>query len=351
MPPSRSTCVAAEARRERSRAHRLDQIAGEARRLQRRQFVPLGRRDQHDAARDRCAARLPARSQAAGPSARSTSIASQRRSRAAARAAIVASGSDAGPRAPAVEPARDQRRLDRCRAPRSASPGRQDRAARTVGLQLRRRRGSATRERGTSSRRRARSRRAMRAAHALDDAREIASPSPVPPNLRAVPPSACSNSWKMRACSSGAMPMPVSRTRKRISLPRRRPGSTMMATPPRFGELDRVAGEIEQHLAQPRGIADHACAAGRRRRRSAISRPLACARGASSSTVSSTSAAQIERPRLEVEPAGLDLGEIEDLLDQRQQRVARGLHRLGVGRLLGRERRVEQQIRPCRGCR
>ena len=52
-----------------------------------------------------------------------------------------------------------------------------------------------------------------------------------------------------------------------------------------------------------------------------------------------------ERPRLEIEPAGFDLGEIQDLLDQRQQRVARGLHRLGVGGLFGRQRRVEQQLR------
>ena len=51
-----------------------------------------------------------------------------------------------------------------------------------------------------------------------------------------------------------------------------------------------------------------------------------------------------ERPRLQFELAGLDLGEIENLLDQRQQRFARGLRRLGVGELLGRERRVEQQI-------
>ena len=35
-----------------------------------------------------------------------------------------------------------------------------------------------------------------------------------------------------------------------------------------------------------------------------------------------------ERPRVEIEPAGFDLGEIENLLDQRQQRVARGLDRL-----------------------
>ena len=54
---------------------------------------------------------------------------------------------------------------------------------------------------------------------------------------------------------------------------------------------------------------------------------------------------KVEGPRLEIEAAGFDLGEIENFLDQRQQRLAGGLHGLGVGGLLGRERRVEQEIR------
>ena len=35
------------------------------------------------------------------------------------------------------------------------------------------------------------------------------------------------------------------------------PGSTTMRDAAGFGELDGVAGKIDQHLAQPRGIADH----------------------------------------------------------------------------------------------
>jgi hypothetical protein len=42
--------------------------------------------------------------------------------------------------------------------------------------------------------------------------RQIASPSPAPPNLRLVLLSACEKASKMPACWSGAMPMPVSRT-------------------------------------------------------------------------------------------------------------------------------------------
>ena len=42
--------------------------------------------------------------------------------------------------------------------------------------------------------------------------REIASPRPVPPYLRAVEPSACENCSNIFSCNSGAIPMPVSRT-------------------------------------------------------------------------------------------------------------------------------------------
>ena len=118
----------------------------------------------------------------------------------------------------------------------------------------------------------------------------------------------------------------------------------MTATPPCLGELDGVAGEIEQHLAQARGVAHEFARAAARRRSDAISMPLACARGAKQFDGFLDQRNERERPRLQIELAGLDLGEIENLLDQRQQRFARGLRRLGVSELLGRERRVEQQI-------
>ena len=43
----------------------------------------------------------------------------------------------------------------------------------------------------------------------------IASPSPVPPNLRVVDFSACVKDWKRRAWASGEMPIPVSDTSRR----------------------------------------------------------------------------------------------------------------------------------------
>ena len=42
----------------------------------------------------------------------------------------------------------------------------------------------------------------------------IASPRPVPPNLRVVEASAWLNAWNRRAICSGVIPMPVSRTAK-----------------------------------------------------------------------------------------------------------------------------------------
>ena len=44
-------------------------------------------------------------------------------------------------------------------------------------------------------------------------------PSPVPPYLRFVVPSACRNASKMTECCSGAIPIPVSITEKLTRLP------------------------------------------------------------------------------------------------------------------------------------
>src|SRR5881275_1691859 len=45
----------------------------------------------------------------------------------------------------------------------------------------------------------------------------------------------------------------------------------------------------------------------------------------------------------EIDLAGLDLGVIQQLLDQREQRVAGSLYRLDIGRLFRRQRRIHQQ--------
>ena len=84
-------------------------------------------------------------------------------------------------------------------------------------------------------------------------------PSPVPPYLRVVEVSSCSNARKIFACLSSGMPMPVSVTVEReadLTLLYGLVGvfheDHNLAA---FCELDRVANEIDEHLAERAGVA------------------------------------------------------------------------------------------------
>ena len=184
-------------------------------------------------------------------------------------------------------------------------------------------------------------------------AREMARPSPVPPwrRVRAAVALLEFLEDRRRAGRRGT-PGPVSATAERTW---RRPAPRRRATPtpPALGELDRVAGEIDQHLPQPR-----------RRRRSAAPRHVGRdeARRSRGPCPGRAAPAVRRRPRRapstsngfgrELELARLDAGEVEDLVDQRGQRPAGGLDRRrhrpaargssGVSRQAG---------RPCPGCR
>ena len=174
---------------------------------------------------------------------------------------------------------------------------------------------------------------------------EIARPRPVPPYLRVVEPSACAKGSKSCVERSGAMPMPVSVTsnahqRRRVARAGRRDAATHDLA--LVGELDRVADQVDQHLAQPRGVAAHQrrdLGTDRRRQLEA----LRVRRSASRSQTPSTSLAQVEVDALELELAGLDLREVEDVVDDRQQRLARAADRLGVLALLRRRARVSSR--------
>ena len=161
---------------------------------------------------------------------------------------------------------------------------------------------------------------------------EIASPRPVPPKRRPAPASACSNSSKMRACASrrDADAGIADAERQARRSPCRR--STTTATPPVSVNLIGIADEVEQNLAQPGGVADEARAAAGRRRtprsrcpwrgRAAPAarprpRPAGAARRARGSS-SSRPASILEKSRM---------SSISD-----SQRLARGFHRLGIGR-------------------
>ena len=102
-----------------------------------------------------------------------------------------------------------------------------------------------------------------------------------------------------------------------------------------FGEFDRVADQVENHLAQPRRIADHA------RRQALVDiaadfQALGLGAGPQKLDRLLDKTGKRERPRREIEPAGFDLRQIEQFLDERHQGAAGGFHGFEISRLLGR---------------
>ena len=116
-------------------------------------------------------------------------------------------------------------------------------------------------------------------------------------------------------------------------------GETRTTTSPALGELDGVADQVRQHLAQAARVAAQAAreTAGTiaARARSLCGGPSRRTCRGSLSTISRRSKSSV----LEVQLAGLDLREVEDVVDDGQQRVAAGADRLGeLALLIGRAR-------------
>ena len=108
-------------------------------------------------------------------------------------------------------------------------------------------------------------------------------------------------------------------------------------------KFDGVACKVEQHLAQPRGVAKHLL----RQTLIDIGGDLELARLRAWREQFGDvldHGGERERTLLKVDLAGFDLGEIEQFVDQRHQRVAGCLDRLGIGSLLGGERCIEQEV-------
>jgi hypothetical protein len=109
-----------------------------------------------------------------------------------------------------------------------------------------------------------------------------------------------------------------------------------------LGELHRVAGEVDEDLAQPIRVADDA----RRHLRGDEGRDLdalALGFGRKELDHALDHGPDVEGLGQEVDPAGLDLREVEDLVDEREERLPRGLHGADIGRLLGSGRGVEEE--------
>ena len=137
--------------------------------------------------------------------------------------------------------------------------------------------------------------------------------------FRVVEPSACSKGLNNRAAAAGSMPIPVSRTchlqRQGVAGPSRAAPTT--TTSPWFGELDGVADQVDEDLPQARRIADQASGLGRRSTSQASSSPLLRARAPTCSSGVARPARESKSTRLELEPARLDLREVEDVVDDR----------------------------------
>ena len=109
-----------------------------------------------------------------------------------------------------------------------------------------------------------------------------------------------------------------------------------------LGELDCVAHQVGQHLPQPLRVAEHA---GRQVRLDLAVQFDLLAVGADGELLAGRldEVAKVEPGALDLHLAGLDLGEVEDVVDQRQQRVGAGAGDRGVVQaLLGQPLRREQ---------
>ncbi len=166
---------------------------------------------------------------------------------------------------------------------------------------------------------------------------QMVSPNPVPPYLRVVEVSAWEKDSNSRPYCSAVRPMPVSRTLKRIS-----DGVGVLAEQlgghhdfTDLGELDGVARQVDQDLPQPQRVADQG--------------PRDPGVGPEEHLdpffflgLDGDQAGQVvqdlvehERHRLHLQLAGLDLGKVEDVVDDPQQRSAGRPDLLQVALLLG----------------
>ena len=147
----------------------------------------------------------------------------------------------------------------------------------------------------------------------------------MPPYLLAVVEEAWENSWNSLPICSGVMPMPVSVTASVIqSRPFSCPWCASMVMVPLFGELVGVAHEVQQRLPQPHLVGMH-----RPDRSVAMDRDLVgVLRRQRFDGLDDIVDQRRERESFEMKlhPPGLDLGEVEDVVDQGEQVPARAEH-------------------------
>ena len=111
-----------------------------------------------------------------------------------------------------------------------------------------------------------------------------------------------------------------------------------------FRELDRVAHEIEQDLAQPVGISHHLVGdMARHMSRELDTLHMGARREELGDVLGDVE--DRERFRLQTDGAGFDLGVVEDLIDDGEERAARSVDGRSITALLGRELGLEKKAR------
>ena len=110
-----------------------------------------------------------------------------------------------------------------------------------------------------------------------------------------------------------------------------------------LGEFDCVANQIDQDLTQARGITPHHRGDFRGEREEQLDALLMRLEGQRTAGVRN----QLKRRKIDLfqgKTPGLDAGEVEDVIDDDEQRLRRRLHRIQVITLLVCEFGIEQQI-------
>ena len=175
--------------------------------------------------------------------------------------------------------------------------------------------------------------------------RDNGRPRPVPLTLFCSRVSTCENSSKMRSWSSAAMPMPVSRTPKTTT---RRPRSSRAVTRTspcsvNFSALEIRLRRIWATLASSVYSAGKSCAG------SNINSTDGCRQQRPQRAAQRAEQAGDSEPhRLDVDLAGLDLGEVEQVVDEFEQAFRRAADIADLPLLFGRQfavDAVEQQAR------
>ncbi len=109
------------------------------------------------------------------------------------------------------------------------------------------------------------------------------------------------------------------------------------------GELDRVGDQVRQHLLEPEAVADHLQPRAPLDERAQVEALAARVLGQQLDGVVD-GVRQRELGLLQLELAGLDLRQVEDVVDDRQQLLAGGVHHRRVAALLVGQLGAEQQL-------